>query len=780
MKNLDGRTVDAEAAMHAAATAQDASVNAQVAAGTAIVARNIAAQAASDAVSQGNVPIYSTRNAVKSLAIPEGITAFRTNGYAQPGDGGETLYRHVPTEPRHADKVQSADGRWWRIATDRYSVKHFGAVGDGVADDTAAINAAIAFIVSQRTSPEGRTNYGQDTLFFPKGRYRVTSSLLFSSAPIDIQFEGAGMYASAIEYHADSGALFACNQFICVRFRRLFMGHVPQNSDRATWTCALWRGNGAGGGRQLSFDDCATTNFDRVIDNTGGANFDTFNALRCDFRFANTFYYARSSQALCNTLMHCTVSGPGSMFDVAGGWWVIVNCNLTMGGTWLTLHGQSGLFGVSCGYKFIGCKGEPMSQAVHPGGSRSAILRLQGSLNSIFAQVMFDQCMFTSGVAFDPSWDYPQLEVAANMSVIFTGGGLRANAKIKLHGAQTNIMNGLASRGLQFRAGTEVPPPAQIMRVAGAGTYTWPAVVYHGCDGVPNLCLASEPRFTLGYDGGTVAFAVGALLTGATSGATARILVMTGATASGTLTLVGVRGVFLNDEPLADSEGGMARANGTLTPTTNSTQAPIALDDAEQTNTLGSAGLVYTAITFGAPRVLTLDFHGSQQDIVDIVVTPTHKAGGDLFIETSLDGFTTVLDTFYVPGGQNIYPPPACASALATGSKSHDWPSLRSGAQQSTTVTVLGARAGDEVVGVAMSVALSGTRLWGEVTADNTVTIWHRNDTGGDVNVSSGTLSCSVRRARTAVGRTSSRGLSVRASGSGPAYGYVHVKTRAR
>jgi Pectate lyase superfamily protein len=48
------------------------------------------------------------------------------------------------------------------------SVKDFGAVGDGVTDDTAAIQAAINAVIT----PSG------GTLYFPSGTYKITAKLL--------------------------------------------------------------------------------------------------------------------------------------------------------------------------------------------------------------------------------------------------------------------------------------------------------------------------------------------------------------------------------------------------------------------------------------------------------------------------------------------------------------------------------------------------------------------------------------------------------------------------
>ena len=47
----------------------------------------------SDAVSQGNVPIYATAVGMAALEVPEGINAFRTNGYYAADGKGSALYR---------------------------------------------------------------------------------------------------------------------------------------------------------------------------------------------------------------------------------------------------------------------------------------------------------------------------------------------------------------------------------------------------------------------------------------------------------------------------------------------------------------------------------------------------------------------------------------------------------------------------------------------------------------------------------------------------------------
>lgn len=70
---------------------------------------------------------------------------------------------------------------------------------------------------------------------------------------------------------------------------------------------------------------------------------------------------------------------------------------------------------------------------------------------------------------------------------------------------------------------------------------------------------------TLAFSGQTVNFTVGEIITGGTSGATARVLEVVDAGATGTLTLGEVTGTFANLEALTGSLGGNGNVVGTLT-----------------------------------------------------------------------------------------------------------------------------------------------------------------------------------------------------------------------
>ena len=71
------------------------------------------------------------------------------------------------------------------------SVKDFGAVGDGVHDDTAAIQAAINAVASNSSVSGGKQVGG--VVWIPKGRYRVTSTITGLTDGITIRGEPSGL-----------------------------------------------------------------------------------------------------------------------------------------------------------------------------------------------------------------------------------------------------------------------------------------------------------------------------------------------------------------------------------------------------------------------------------------------------------------------------------------------------------------------------------------------------------------------------------------------------------
>lgn len=88
------------------------------------------------------------------------------------------------------------------------NVKDYGAMGDGVNDDTTAIQAAI---------DEALTKSG--TVYLPPGNYKVTSQLdVAGNGFITIQGAGGRTLQSTIEANLSSGHVFEVTALQCVRF----------------------------------------------------------------------------------------------------------------------------------------------------------------------------------------------------------------------------------------------------------------------------------------------------------------------------------------------------------------------------------------------------------------------------------------------------------------------------------------------------------------------------------------------------------------------------------
>jgi hypothetical protein len=111
-------------------------------------------------------------------------------------------------------------------------------------------------------------------------------------------------------------------------------------------------------------------------------------------------------------------------------------------------------------------------------------------------------------------------------------------------------------------------------------------------------------------------------------------------------------------------------------------------------------------------------------------------ADGDVYVGTAPGTQDTFRPTFN-SAFNTILPYSKSLPGFAT--TTYDPPSLTTGTSDTTTVTVTGAALGD-FASASFSRALVGITLFAWVSAADTVSVQFRNDTGGTVNLSSGTL----------------------------------------
>lgn len=119
-------------------------------------------------------------------------------GYSSAGDTPLHMMKRVAIEPPHAGKRRSLDrympdgttnpinGGWWELVTDVANVKLFGAKGDGVNDDSFAIQSAIFYA---QTASIGR-------VFIPNSTsdYLVNATIVNNcTTPLTIEGAGRGL-----------------------------------------------------------------------------------------------------------------------------------------------------------------------------------------------------------------------------------------------------------------------------------------------------------------------------------------------------------------------------------------------------------------------------------------------------------------------------------------------------------------------------------------------------------------------------------------------------------
>ena len=127
-----------------------------------------------------------------------GTMAFQ-NANAVDITGGAITGMPTPTNPTDVAPKDYVDTEIARNVP-VFNVRNYGAVGNGVADDTAAVNAAISAATVGISDGAGFSTRG--VVYFPRGNYRVTSTIAVA-APLDttafnLQFRGDGIGVSVI------------------------------------------------------------------------------------------------------------------------------------------------------------------------------------------------------------------------------------------------------------------------------------------------------------------------------------------------------------------------------------------------------------------------------------------------------------------------------------------------------------------------------------------------------------------------------------------------------
>jgi len=128
-----------------------------------------------------NVATFRSNHNTDSLIFLE--------GYTITCDGGDGFFQYIPTDTTSADNggtiiVDAGGRRYYRSFAGVVNVQWFGAKGDGVTDDTSAIQAADTYARA----------VGGGTIVFPGGTFMVSQLVLYTGS----NWRGAGRNATTI------------------------------------------------------------------------------------------------------------------------------------------------------------------------------------------------------------------------------------------------------------------------------------------------------------------------------------------------------------------------------------------------------------------------------------------------------------------------------------------------------------------------------------------------------------------------------------------------------
>jgi len=408
------------------------------------------------------------------------------------------------------------------------NVKDFGAVGDGVTDDSLAFQNAYNYL--RFTVPVGVKSIvpnipaSSGTIYVPRGNYRldrnfyvgtaqgwtsgyeltgftgVTCSVHLNSC-FNLSIVGEGQYSSLLETgNTTLGAMFYCPIHLFLKFENIGfsgLGMTGPSMQRS----AIWL-NGVGGGKGFQMKNVSTYGFDKVVlFSTKDSNDDTNTFDCCDFREANTVIWARNSQALTNLFKECQFFDIWDKgLDIYGFEYThIDSATIIMPGTFLAIDNggsKSTLTNPWTGvalpnidtvaqYTLTNCKWEYEPKT---GSGTSRILGLTGN-----AYIKFINCGIQGGNP-DPSVYQIDVSNGDNFFIEIDGGEWGVNPGVdspKIKRKPVQGKGGANNWGIVIKNCSRAPRPQDILTVtAGIQAYSVvPPIIYQNCRGIQNICL---------------------------------------------------------------------------------------------------------------------------------------------------------------------------------------------------------------------------------------------------------------------------------------------------
>jgi hypothetical protein len=236
-----------------------------------------------------------------TLTLPASTTSL-VDSASLAASGGSALVGYLPAGTGAvATTVQTK-------LRESVSVKDFGAIGDGIADDTAAIQAAITYALTA-TNPGASTN-PMLAIHFPAGVYIVDNNVLSGALSRQVSgalFTGDGWFASVLRFKpslaATSYMLDETNKLQFAVFQNLgFEGTTPTNYSAGTVpaNANFIRQNSSGFSQGLKFVSCRIAGFQKVLECVGTNTASENKFINCKITHIGTYVLGLNNQQSLN------------------------------------------------------------------------------------------------------------------------------------------------------------------------------------------------------------------------------------------------------------------------------------------------------------------------------------------------------------------------------------------------------------------------------------------------------------------------------------------------
>lgn len=613
-------------------------------------------------------------------------------------------------------------------ARERFSVKDFGAVGDGVTDDTAAIQACITAAIQVRTPSTVST---QPEIYFPAGVYLHSGLSFGTGALTQLTIRGAGEGQTYLVCSADNGPHFSTPNSTVWGWRVCDM--------TAQWTTVA---------------DPAKTNRNFFVFPAAGI----FNSVFENIRVGNGHYIYKAASGGnvwgCRLIRTTFFNMTGGMCDLVGGTGepnmriehVYGSCQVSAGPIFK-------MPGATCQYDNVELNNLDLGPTIISDGSGGnhviGTMALEVGAWANANRVLF--AMANSTLIAEYIYWFGDTNPVTQRTYIFETSGI-GRCLIK----QLDVVTQVSGSGGVFFAKSGMVIFDRAPRLNGAGVPT----PYGSSLGLGDIgsstandtlwCKewgeASQPRYN-----------ADANLTLTYADLVTQVF-RASLTADRTVTLPASGTNLFGGRPFQISKLTTGGGGALLIKTSGGTTLATIPN-----GSMGQVTVIFNRSISGGPSSTweVTDFQ-IRQTFFDAsatydppalapgqrgptqTVTVTGAALGDYVTPSFSLALQDVQIAAWVSAASTVsyyfYRPPA----LLTGSATYDPPSVAPSATTTTTVTVTGAVVGDDV-SASFGVSLAGLVMSAYVSAADTVTVVLFNPTLGAVDLASGTLRAAVR-----------------------------------